>query len=164
MNAANIDRTAGSLDLERKDTRPVATITGVDNDTGETTFLPQKGAKILGIQFPGYRTPIVQVLIITLVHSLVVGMFNVLSALGGGGQVDPSTSNNSSTILYALFALFSLFAGSVCNLLGAKYSVASGGVGYSMLAASYWCYNHTKNKGFVYFGGATCGVAAAFLW
>jgi hypothetical protein len=83
-------------------------------------------------------------------------MFNVLSALGGGGQVSPATNNNSSTILYSLFAMsyslfavFSLFSGSVVNYLGPRVTLASGGVGYSLLTASYWSYNHTANKGFV---------------
>jgi hypothetical protein len=76
-------------------------------------------------------------------------MFNVLPALGGGGQVNPTTNNNSSTILYSLFAVFSLFSGSVVNYLGPRVTLASGGVGYSLLTASYWSYNHTTNKGFV---------------
>lgn len=171
VNAANLDRTAASLDLHEKDHAPrvsgdaaAAAADDYEQGSGEAVYVPPKGARILGIQFPAYRSPIVQVLIITLVHSLVVGMFNVLSALGGGGQVDPTTSNNSSTILYALFAVFSLFSGSVVNFLGARAALATGGVGYSLLAASYWCYNHTENQGFVYFGGASCGVAAAFLW
>jgi hypothetical protein len=76
-------------------------------------------------------------------------MFNVLPALDGGGQVNPTTNNNSSTILYSLFAVFSLFSGSVVNYLGPRVTLASGGVGYSLLTASYWSYNHTTNKGFV---------------
>jgi MFS family permease len=91
-------------------------------------------------------------------------MFNVLSALGGGGQVNPTTNNNSSTIFYSLFAVLSLFSGSIVNYLGPRVTLASGGVGYSLLTASYWSYNHTASKGFVYFGGAACGIAAAFLW
>jgi hypothetical protein len=91
-------------------------------------------------------------------------MFNVLSALGGGGQVDPTTSNNANTILYSLFCVFSLTAGSVVNFLGPKITLAAGGIGYSLLSASYWSYNDNGNQGFVYFGGAMCGIAAAFLW
>lgn len=48
--------------------------------------------------------------------------------------------------------------------MGPKWTLATGGVGYSLLAASFWCYNHTKNRGLVYFGGAICGIPAAFLW
>lgn len=125
---------------------------------------PPKGYKILGVTIPAYRSPIFQCVIISFVHLLVVGMFNVLSALGGGGQVDPTTSNNANTILYSLFAFFALTSGSVVNFLGPRITLASGGIGYSLLSASFWSYNHNSNQGFVYFGGATCGVAAAFLW
>ncbi|KAJ5623639.1 hypothetical protein N7490_012244 [Penicillium lividum] len=123
----------------------------------------------LGYQFgrftlPAYRSPITQCVIIAIVHLLVVGMFNVLSALGGGGQVDPTTSNNANTILYSLFCVFALVSGSVCNFLGPRITLATGGIGYSLLSASYWSYNNNKNQAFVYFGGAMCGIAAAFLW
>lgn len=129
---------------------------------------PPKGYRIpffgTGITLPAYRSPIAQCIIISCVHLLVVGMFNVLSALGGGGQVNATTSNNANTILYSLFCFFSLTAGSVVNFLGPKITLAMGGVGYSLLSASYWSYNHNKNDAFVYFGGAMCGIAAAFLW
>lgn len=126
---------------------------------------PPKGYRLFGnVILPAYRSPIVQCIIIACVHLLVVGMFNVLSALGGGGQVDPTTSNNANTILYSLFAFFALTAGSVVNFLGPKVTLAMGGVGYSLLSASFWSYNHNSNAGFVYFGGAMCGIAAAFLW
>lgn len=133
-------------------------------DTNVEILEPPRGHHILGLTIPAYRSPIVQTLIISCVHLLVVGMFNVLSALGGGGQVDPTTSNNANTILYSLFCVFSLMSGSVCNFLGPKITLAAGGIGYSLLSASFWSYNHNKNQGFVYFGGAMCGVAAAFLW
>ncbi|EME85649.1 uncharacterized protein MYCFIDRAFT_41313 [Pseudocercospora fijiensis CIRAD86] len=125
---------------------------------------PPPGCTVCGVHLPAYRSPIVQTLLVSFVQLLVVGIFNVLSALGGGGQVNPKTSNNANTILYSLFAAFSLVAGSVTNYLGPKWTLATGGVGYSLLAASFWCYNHTKNRGFVYLGGATCGISAAFLW
>lgn len=133
-------------------------------DPGAGDVVPHYGPRILGITWPVYRSPIVQTLLVSFVQLLVVGIFNVLAALGGGGQVNPTTSNNANTILYALFAAFSLLAGSVTNYLGPKWTLATGGIGYSLQSASYWCYNHTKNKGFVYFGGAACGITAAFLW
>lgn len=126
--------------------------------------IPPSGYKILGLCFPAYRSPIVQALLVSLVQLLVVGIHNVLQALGGSGQVNPTTSNNTNTILYSLFAAFSLLAGSVTNYFGPKWTLATGGIGYSLLAASFWCYNHTKNRGFVYFARAACGISAAFLW
>lgn len=42
--------------------------------------------------------------------------------------------------------------------------MALGGIGYSVYSASFLCYNHTKNRGFVIFAGTLLGVCAAFLW
>ncbi|KAJ5730686.1 uncharacterized protein N7483_005194 [Penicillium malachiteum] len=134
-----------------------------DMEIFQDTRVP-KGYRVAGFTLPAYRAPITQCIIIAFVHLLVVGMFNVLSALGGGGQVDPTTSNNANTILYSLFCAFALVSGSVCNFLGPKVTLAAGGIGYSLLSASYWSYNNNSNQAFVYFGGAMCGVAAAFLW
>lgn len=132
----------------------------------EVCHAAPRGYKVAGLfALPAYRAPITQCILIAFVHLLVVGMFNVLSALGGGGQVDPTTSNNANTILYSLFCAFALVSGSVCNYLGPKVTLATGGIGYSLLSASYWSYNNNnENEAFVYFGGAMCGVAAAFLW
>jgi hypothetical protein len=66
--------------------------------------------------------------------------------------------------LYSVFAALALVSGSVCNYLGPKITLAIGGVGYALYTASFWCYNHTQNSGFVIFSGAMCGVSAAFLW
>jgi hypothetical protein len=151
-------------DTEKTGDIALATFTTTNGEEIVYTTQP-KGYRLFGnIVLPAYRSPIVQCIIIACVHLLVVGMFNVLSALGGGGQVDPTTSNNANTILYSLFTFFALTAGSVVNFLGPKVTLAMGGVGYSLLSASFWSYNHNSNAGFVYFGGAMCGIAAAFLW
>lgn len=91
-------------------------------------------------------------------------MFNVLASLGGAGQLDPTLSDRAGIILYSVFAGLALVSGSICNYLGPKITLAIGGVGYALYAASFWCYNHTQNDGFVLFAGAACGFSAAFLW
>ena len=40
-----------------------------------------------------------------------VGLFNALTGLGAGGQVDPTTSARANTALYATFALGAFFSG-----------------------------------------------------
>jgi hypothetical protein len=92
------------------------------------------------------------------------GMFNVLASLGGGGQLTADLSNKANMILYSIFAGLALISGPVCNYLGPKITLAIGGVGYALYAASFWSYNHTANDGFVLFAGAACGFSAAFLW
>lgn len=70
------------------------------------------------------------------------GMFNVLASLGGGGQLDATLADESNTILYSLFAVLCLVSGSVCNYFGPKITLAFGGVGYSLYAASFWSKFH----------------------
>lgn len=90
-------------------------------------------------------------------------MLNVIASLGGGGQVDATTSDNANIVPYSVFAALGLLSGSVCNYLGPKITLSFGGVGYALYASSFWCYNHTKNDGFVLFARAMSGLSAAFL-
>ncbi|KAK5229295.1 hypothetical protein LTR47_007897 [Exophiala xenobiotica] len=139
-----------------------------DVETGSTTsashVVVARGYKIGPLVLPAYRSPLAQTIVIGFVCFLVVGMFNVLASLGGAGQLTADLSNRSNIILYSIFAGLALFSGSVCNYLGPKITLAIGGVGYALYAASFWCYNHTSNDGFVLFAGAACGFSAAFLW
>jgi len=91
-------------------------------------------------------------------------MFNALSGIGGGGQVDATASNNSTVALYTTFAFFAFFAGTICNRLGIKLTLSIGGFGYGVYAASFLSYDHNKNQGFVIFAGALLGFCAALLW
>ncbi len=49
------------------------------------------------------------------------------------------------------------------NYFGLRTSLCFGSIGYAAYAASLWCYNRTGNEPFVIFGGAWCGLSAAFL-
>lgn len=91
-------------------------------------------------------------------------MHAVLVYLGGGGQLDPTLSDNCNTILYSVFAFVSLFSGSLINYFGLRTGLVIGSLGYATYGAAFWCYNHTFNSGFVLFSGAACGFSAAFLW
>lgn len=39
------------------------------------------------------------------------GLFNAVNGLGGGGQLDPTTSANSNVATYSTFAAVGFFAG-----------------------------------------------------
>lgn len=43
-------------------------------------------------------------------------------------------------------------------------TMALGGIGYCIYSASFLCYNHTQNEGFVIFSGTLLGICGAFLW
>ncbi|KIX01102.1 uncharacterized protein Z518_10168 [Rhinocladiella mackenziei CBS 650.93] len=146
-----------------RDTKSVADVE-VGSPSNAAMGQVAKGCKIGPIKLPAYRSPLAQTIIIAFVCFLVVGMFNVLASLGGAGQLDPTLSDQANIVLYAVFAGLALLSGSICNYLGPKITLAIGAVGYALYAASFWCYNHTQNSGFVLFAGAACGFSAAFLW
>ena len=58
-----------------------------------------------------YYHPVVQVVMLGFVCFMVPGLFNALNGLGGGGQVNPSTSANANAAVYATFAGMAFFAG-----------------------------------------------------
>lgn len=122
------------------------------------------GIKIGPVTLPPWRSPIAQVILTGFVCFLCPGMFNALNGIGGGGQLDSTISANANTALYTTFAVFGFTAGTFLNYVGAKVTLAIGGFGYCVYSASYLCYNHTKNDGFVIFAGTLLGVCAAFLW
>jgi hypothetical protein len=51
------------------------------------------------------------VYITVLFTSFLAGLFNALTGLGAGGQVDPTTNARANTALYATFAVGAFFSG-----------------------------------------------------
>lgn len=140
------------------------------SDHGESTHQQERPSGILyrGFKIFGkevwYASPKVQLIMISLVSFLCPGMYNALSGLGGAGQLDTSVQDHASTALYSVFAVVAFFSGSFANKLGIKTTVTIGGLGYCIYSASFLCYNHTKNVGFVIFAGAFLGLCAGLLW
>jgi len=56
-------------------------------------------------KLPHYASPPVQLGLIAIVCFLCPGMFNALSGMGGGGQVDPHAADKANTALYSTFAV-----------------------------------------------------------
>lgn len=95
---------------------------------------------------------------------MTVGMFNVITFIGGAGQQTAWLSDISNIALYTVFSTFCFVAPACLNYFGLRTTLCAGGIGYASYAASLWCYNHTANVPFVIFGGCWCGLSAAFLW
>ncbi|KAI1120656.1 MFS general substrate transporter [Nemania abortiva] len=136
----------------------------------ESGSLPRPaGWKYKGLKLPGcneiwYASPKAQLLMVSFVCFLCPGLYNALGGLGGGGQLNQTVQANASTATYAVFAVVGFFSGSFANKLGIKITLSLGGIGYSLYSASFLCYNHTKNEGFVTFAGAFLGFCAGLLW
>ncbi|CAI0544446.1 unnamed protein product [Linum tenue] len=111
-----------------------------------------------------YNSPLVQVVLIGLVCFCCPGMFNALSGMGAGGQVDPTAANNANTALYTTFAVFGVLGGGFYNILGPRLTLAAGCSTYILYAGSFLYYNHHQHQAFAIVAGAILGIGAGFLW
>ncbi|MBA0686027.1 hypothetical protein Goari_013656, partial [Gossypium aridum] len=111
-----------------------------------------------------YNSPLVQVSLIGLVCFCCPGMFNALTGMGGGGQVNPDAANNANTALYTTFSIFGVLGGGVYNIFGPKVTLAMGCSTYVLYAGSFLYYNHQQDQTFAIFAGVLLGIGASFLW
>ncbi|KAH0832334.1 MFS general substrate transporter [Lanmaoa asiatica] len=112
-----------------------------------------------------YYHPVLQVALLGFVCFMCPGMFNALTGLGGGGQVNPTQAANANAALYATFAFFGFFSGTVNNILGPRLTLMLGTWGYSLYIAAFLTVNiHPGASAFVPTAGAILGICAALLW
>ncbi|RDA86473.1 hypothetical protein CP532_3613 [Ophiocordyceps camponoti-leonardi (nom. inval.)] len=111
-----------------------------------------------------YASPKVQLLMVSIVCFLCPGMYNSLTGLGGGGQVDATAQDHANVALYSTFAVVSFLSGSFANRLGLRLTLSIGGLGYCIYSASFLSFSHNGNVGFVIFAGAFLGLCAGLLW
>ncbi|KAI6124377.1 major facilitator superfamily domain-containing protein [Pisolithus croceorrhizus] len=112
-----------------------------------------------------YYHPTTQVALLGFVCFMCPGMYNALTGLGGGGQVNATAQANASSALYATFAFFGFFSGTVSNVLGARVTLTLGTLGYPLYISSFLVVNiHPNVTAYVIASGAVLGVSAAMLW
>ncbi|KAK3143221.1 hypothetical protein QOZ80_4BG0360160 [Eleusine coracana subsp. coracana] len=112
-----------------------------------------------------FNSPLSQVSLLGLICFCCPGMFNALSGLGGGGQLDHTTGDNANTALYACFAVFGVLGGGAHNILGPRVTLLLGALGYPLYAGSFLYYNHhSGSQIFPVTAGAILGAGAGFLW
>lgn len=128
-------------------------------------FAPSRLERLMGPRLARYyANPYAQVSIIGLTAFCCPGMFNALSGMGGGGQVDPGPSDEANIALYSTFAAVSFFAGSIHNKLGTRLTLWLGSLGYVVYISAFLSYNFNQNAGFIVFAGALLGVCASLFW
>ncbi|TVU06847.1 hypothetical protein EJB05_46883, partial [Eragrostis curvula] len=111
-----------------------------------------------------FNSPLSQVSLLGLICFCCPGMFNALSGLGGGGQLDHTTGDNANTALYACFAVFGILGGGAHNVLGPRITLLLGALTYPLYAGSFLYYNHRRSQAFPVTAGALLGVGAGLLW
>ncbi|KAJ7667689.1 MFS general substrate transporter [Mycena polygramma] len=134
------------------------------SDDGSGSGPPEYNERPKG--FKGfYHHPATQVAMVGFVCFMCPGLFNALSGIGGGGQIDETTGANANVALYSTFAVMAFFAGSVNNMLGARLTLQIGSLGYGLYIAGFLVLNiHPGAKAFVIAAGAILGICAGLLW
>ncbi|KAL7752280.1 hypothetical protein RI367_002326 [Sorochytrium milnesiophthora] len=117
----------------------------------------------------GFRSPMMQVVLVSLVCFCTSGMFNAMNSLGGGGKQDHDTANNANVALYATFSIFGALGGAIHNLLGVKLSLVLGALPYCLYSLALWNTVHHDDKNspaqhLSVAAGALLGIGAGVMW
>ncbi|KAE8132053.1 hypothetical protein BDV38DRAFT_288131 [Aspergillus pseudotamarii] len=72
--------------------------------------------------------------------------------------------NVANLVLYTIYFVAGSFSGSVVTMIGPKYTLAFGTLGYPIYVGSLWYFGHTGNLWFPILGGAILGITAIHLW
>jgi len=106
----------------------------------------------------------IQNILIGIVCFACPGMFNALTGMGGGGQVDTSIAADANTALYTTFSVFGILGGAITNILGPKLTILLGSLTYALYTSSLLAYNSIASRVFVVVAGAILGIGAGMLW
>jgi len=114
--------------------KSTATAEGISISPESSSFTSPRGWRYYSPQLgrltlPYYASPVTQLIIISFVCFLCPGMFNALSGMGGGGQVNASAGDKANVALYSTFAVVGFFAGTITNKLGIRTALSFGGLG-----------------------------------
>lgn len=121
----------------------------------------EAGVPVLKIPF--FRTTLFQILVVGICSFCAPGIWSAMNGLGVGGSQSPDLVNAANALLYA-FMTVTCFAGPwITNLIGFRWTLALGSIGYPLYAAGLYVNNRTGGTWLVYFGSVTCGISAGFF-
>lgn len=113
---------------------------------------------------PFFRSTLFQILVVGLCAFCAPGIWSAMNGLGVGGSQSPNLVNVANALLYA-FMTVTCFAGPwMTNLIGFRWTLAIGSLGYPFYAAGLYTNNRFGITWFVYFGAVACGISAGFFW
>jgi hypothetical protein len=111
-----------------------------------------------------FRSTLFQILIVGLCAFCAPGIWSAMNGLGVGGSASPNLVNAANAILYG-FMTVTCFAGPwLTNIIGFRWTLATGALGYPLYAAGLYVNNRSGNTWLVYVGAVTCGISAGFFW
>ncbi|KAL1586206.1 hypothetical protein WHR41_05440 [Cladosporium halotolerans] len=113
---------------------------------------------------PFFRSTLFQILVVGSCAFCAPGIWNAMNGLGVGGSQSPDLVNAANALLYA-FMTVTCFSGPwLTNIIGFRWTLAIGSIGYPLYAAGLYVNNKTGATWFVYFGAVACGISAGWFW
>ncbi|KAF9172207.1 hypothetical protein BGX21_003901 [Mortierella sp. AD011] len=115
---------------------------------------------------PRLSDPLVQIIILGFLCFCCPGMFNALQGTGAYGLApkDSDIGNHASIALSLVFAISSLFAGALFNVVGHRALLIIGGFAYPLYISSFLAYAYIESIVFVVVASCLLGVGAGWLW
>jgi hypothetical protein len=111
-----------------------------------------------------FRSTLFQILVVGSCAFTAPGIWTAMNGLGVGGSQSPNLVNAANALLYA-FMTVTCFAGLwLTNLIGFRWTLAVGSLGYPLYAAGLYINNRFGVVWFVYVGAVACGISAGFFW
>ncbi|GKT83124.1 DUF895 domain membrane protein [Colletotrichum tofieldiae] len=111
-----------------------------------------------------FRGTIFQAVLLGLISFTQPGIWTAMNNLGAGGQAEPYVINAVNVITFVIMIVLSPIASMVGNLIGMKWIVVIGTIGYVPYSAALYCNSIWGTQWFLIFGAVTCGISASALW
>lgn len=87
-----------------------------------------------------------------------------MNSLGGGGDQSPYLVNTANALTFCLMVLSCYFSSLIVRIIGIKWTLIAGTVGYAPYAAGLYTHNRFGTEWLVLFGAALCGLSAGIFW
>jgi MFS family permease len=87
-----------------------------------------------------------------------------MNSLGAGGEEKPYLVNGANALTFCLMVVSCFFSPILVRLIGIKWALIFGTMGYAPFAAGLYTNNRFGTEWFVLFGAALCGISAGVFW
>ncbi|CAK49032.1 uncharacterized protein An09g01110 [Aspergillus niger] len=111
-----------------------------------------------------YRSTTYNALVLGLCNFLAPGIWTAMNSLGGGGSESPYLVDAANALTFGLMVFSCFFGSVVVRIVGIKWTLILGTVGYAPYAAGLYTHNRFGTDWLVLFGAALCGLSAGIFW
>ncbi|KIW44183.1 uncharacterized protein PV06_05213 [Exophiala oligosperma] len=111
-----------------------------------------------------YRSTFYNALILGLANFSAPGIWGAMNSLGAGGQASPHLVNAANALTFCLMVVSCYFSSAIVHLIGIKWALVIGTMGYAPYAAGLYTNNRFGIEWLTLLGAALCGISAGIFW